>query len=68
MLHASERPAGVIHDTASQCGLDGIKDAQGVVKSQRRNQAFIWEVAYVGDGSVMHPTASTAVQFRRVKV
>ncbi len=62
MLHSCEGPSSVIHHGAPQSCLNGIEDAQGVVKGQSCYEAFIWEVAYVGDCSVMDSAAGNALK------
>ena len=57
MLHACEGPSSVIDHSAPQSCLDGVEDAQGVVKGQGGYEAFIWQVAYVGDCPVMDSAA-----------
>lgn len=57
MFHACEGPSSVVDHGAPQSRLNGIEDAQGVVKGQGGYEAFLWEVAYVGDCPVMDSAA-----------
>lgn len=62
MLHSCEGPSSVIDHGAPQSCLNGIEDAQGVVESQGGYEAFLWKVAYVGDGPVMDSAAGNALK------
>ena len=58
MFHPSEGAPRVVDHYTPHCGLQGVEDAHSIVKGQSHHQALLWQVAHMGDGSVMNPTAS----------
>ena len=57
MFHACEGAPRVIDDGAFHCGQQCVEDAHAVVKGQSHHQALLWQIAHMGNGSVVHPTA-----------